>query len=252
MQTLEALIARQVNRWNSIAHTLSYQPGERTEPAAKPEGSILHPAICISRDLGAGARAIAGLLCDRIGYELYGTRLIESLALDLRVQRQLIDGMDEAARGTLDMMMDGLLRGQAVDHSDYLRSLARVAAAFGVEGGAVLLGRGTSLILREKAGLRVLIAGSEPVRVMRVMEYQNIGEVEARIIIHKVDRERAAFARQHFKADLRDPAFYDLCINTDRLSPRDAVALILTGLERRGYPLETLQLPKPVAAAGHA
>lgn len=54
MRNIEEIVQRQVNRWNSITQILHYVPGAKPLGAvgAKEPGSVKHPPICISREIG--------------------------------------------------------------------------------------------------------------------------------------------------------------------------------------------------------
>jgi cytidylate kinase len=244
MRSIEAIINRQLNRWNSIRHALAYPTDDRSGKAQEmaPERRS-HPAICISRDLGSGARAIAGIICERLGYELLGTSIITEMARDLNVQRRLADSLDETIRGRLELFIDSCVAGREIDNKDYFKSLVRIVETFGIQGGVLFLGRGATFILREKAAISVLVTGAEEKRVRRVMRYKELSEKEARKVVRQSDRDRKQFIKTHFNAELYNPANYDLCINTDHLGAQDAADLIFMALERRGRPIDALRLP---------
>ena len=242
---IEELIERQVKRWNSIVHTLRYAPGD---PAAGEPG-LRHPVICMSRRLGSGARSINAILCERLGYQVFGSALIDEIARDLNVQRQLVNGLDERARGEIETLLDFYLEGKEISPQDYFRSLVRVVEALTRLGGTILLGRGSSLILGERAGLRVFVTAPLELRVRRLMQYESLDEATAQRKIAESDRERDAFVRKYWKVDVNDPLHYDMVINSARLDPGTAAGLILHALEARGFPAEQIAL-RHVAESG--
>jgi cytidylate kinase len=203
-----------------------------------------HPAICLSRQIGAGARQIAERFCEQTGYELVGKTLIDELARDLKVQRWLIDNLDEALRNELDIAIRSRLSGHEIDNADYGAALKRVVRTFGRQGGVVLLGRGAANVLCDRSALNVLVTAPRDQRIRRVMSYQNINEAGATEIVRQFDRDREQFLRRHFDAAMLDPSLYDLCLDLHRLTVDAAVALILLTLDRRGYPLDRLRIPE--------
>ncbi len=128
MRNLEELISRQINRWNSIQQALHYDPGSlpSTPEITVGEPSQVHPAICVSHDLGSGAREILRNLGDRLGYEIYGKAIIDDIALDLGVQRMLVDSFDERAVSGIKVMIDTFLAGREISSDEYLASLPRM------------------------------------------------------------------------------------------------------------------------------
>jgi len=227
---------------------LQYELGRRTGRA--PEGktpeeqaaALKHPPICISRTMGAGARTVARQLCERLGYQLFGRDLIDEIAKDLKVQRLIIDSLDESSRNNMEVMLATFLQGKQVEDLEYKRALFRVVQALAAQGGVVFLGRGASCILRERSALNVLITAELPVRVRRVMEYNGISELEARQQVQRSDESRERFYRRMFNFTSH-PCEYDLCMNTTRMDPVEAAELILKALEARGYRIEEMKMP---------
>ncbi|HOE96857.1 MAG TPA: cytidylate kinase-like family protein [Candidatus Sumerlaeota bacterium] len=255
-RSLEQIIQRQIHRWNYIAQLLNYHPGRPPGdvPAPREEGGTRHPVLCISRDLGAGARWIAKALCERLGYQLMGSQLIDEVARDLKVQRSLIETLDETTRGAIELMLESQVRGRQIEPGDYLRALYRVIQTIAIKGGVVLLGRGARFIVRDRSALNVLITASLETRCRRYAEQETCGIREAEARLLRADRDRAEFIRRYFGQDVRDPAHYDLSLNTDRVSAEAAVELILRALELRGYDLSVMAIrdDRTLRAGGRA
>lgn len=245
MRNLEELISRQINRWNSIQQALHYDPGSlpATPEVTVGKPSQVHPAICVSHDLGSGAREILRILGDRLGYEIYGKAIIDDIARDLGVQRMLVDSFDEQAVSGIKVMIDTFLAGREISPDEYLASLARVLDALAVKGGVVLLGRGAYLVVGELSALNVLITAPLEDRVRRFCGYENVGEHQAREKLLESVRNRRQFIRKHFKQDLHDPANFDLTINTARLTAAGAADLILQAIAARGWDLQKVKVP---------
>ena len=244
---IEELIDRQISRWNSMRALLERDAeheagGERPRSAFEPPS---HPVICISRDIGAGAREVALGLCRRLNYDLYGMELINQIARDLKVQQQLIDSLDENARSDLRLILESYLRGREIETSEYLRALIRIVQTMALRGGVVLLGRGAAYILRERAGLSVMITAPLEKRIERVGNYLGVEPEKARAHTLAEDRKRSQYSYQYFKVDSHDPFNYDLMINTSRVEPPQAIEVILCALRERGYPPEKITLPTP-------
>lgn len=53
------------------------------------------------------------------------------------------------------------------------------------------------------------------------------------LVRHGHDEERVAFARRHFSQDPRNPALYDLAVNTATFPPSDAAELIIAAYRRK-------------------
>jgi cytidylate kinase len=251
MRNIEEIVQRQVNRWNSITQILHYVPGAKApgSAAAAEPGSVKHPPICISREIGSGAREICRFLCARLGYEIFGSAIIDEIAKDMKVQRQLVDSLDERRRSELEMQIESFLRGREIESHEYMRSLMRVIRTLGKHGGVVLLGRGSNFILKDLSALNVLVIAPLEARVKRVVAYEQIGEKEARDKVLAFDRLREQFIRKTFGQDIHNPHLFDMVINTGRIPPEAAGELILQALQLRGYSLEQIMLPPEARAA---
>lgn len=250
MRNIEEIVQRQMNRWNSITQTLHYIPGKKETGAAAPAepGSVKHPPICISREIGSGAREICRFLCDRLGYEIFGSSIIDEIAKDLKVQRQLVDSLDEQGRSELELMLQSYMQGREIEFQEYFRSLVRVVKALGKNGGVVMLGRGATFILREQAALNVLVVAPLELRVQRLMTYEQLEEKAAHKLVTEYEHRREQFVRRLFNENIHNPVNFDLVINTGRIPPEEAGELVLQALKVRGYSLESLAMPPSARA----
>lgn len=250
MRTIEELIQRQIHRWNSITEILHYVPGQKPTGVAAPvePGSVKHPPICISRELGSGARLVCRYLCQYLGYEIFGSAIIDEIAKDMRVQRQLVDSLDEHGRSELELLIETYLRGREIESQEYLRSLMRVVKTLGRGGGVVLLGRGSNFILKDKSALNVLVIAPLELRVKRLMDYRHLNEKDAHEQVLAYDHQREYFVRRFFGENIHNPANFDLVINTGRIQPEKAGAVVLQALQARGYSLEEMAMPDPLRA----
>ncbi|MCE5230335.1 cytidylate kinase-like family protein [bacterium] len=247
-RNIEELINRQIHRWNSMSNILRRQANlvedefERTAETPR----AVHPVICISREMGSGARDIARLLCKRLNYELFGSEIINEIARDLKVQERLIESLDEHDRGELQIMIDSFLSGHEIEKSDFLNSLTKIVQTLALKGGVVLLGRGGSYILKNLSALNVRVIAPLPERIERVQLYLGIDEAKARKLVENCDYARARFVRQFFHEDINEQHHYDLVLNTSRIPTIAAVELIMAALRVRGFIPERLAIPERV------
>ncbi len=66
-------------------------------------------------------------------------------------------------------------------------------------------------------------------------ERHGVSVDEARKEIQRLEEERAAFIRQHFRVDVHDPERFDLVINLARISTIQAVDLIESARDVLGF-----------------
>jgi cytidylate kinase len=95
-------------------------------------------------------------------------------------------------------------------------------------GSIVIHGRGSQFILKDYPdAFHIFIVAPLPVRIKRVMDSQKLEEKEAKQQISRYDSSRHEFIKRYFKAELEDPIYYNLVINTEHISYEDATSIII-------------------------
>jgi cytidylate kinase len=96
-------------------------------------------------------------------------------------------------------------------------------------GNVVIVAHAASLALATRTDvLRVLITASPQTRARRLAEAQNLGEAEAEKLIARGDANRADYLKRFYGVSTELPTNYDIALNTDRVAPEDAAALIVS------------------------
>lgn len=103
------------------------------------------------------------------------------------------------------------------------------------KGHAIIIGRASNLLTRDLPNtLRVRFVGSLEVRAAHVMKIMNLSERDAYDHIRHEDTLRKRYARMNFKqSDVDNPQHYDLVLNTDRLSDQAIVEIITIALANK-------------------
>jgi cytidylate kinase len=115
-----------------------------------------------------------------------------------------------------------------VDDEDQFR-LATEAALWKLAAttGGVILGRAGAIILAgHPRAVHVRVVAAKAVRSRRVQEYGGLPEADARRLIDRTDRARAAYAHHLYGADPGDPGLYDLIVATDKVSIEEAAQVV--------------------------
>ena len=232
MTSINEIINRQIHNWDRVRSMLSRMPGEDEE--GTPPIPVRHPqpVISFSRELGCGSRLVAEILSQRTGYEIFGWSLIDKVAEDIHVQRQIIDRLDETTVSQIEGMVEGMLWGRHVDREEYFRALLRVLRAFIIQGGVILLGRGGTCVMEKNEGIRVRLIAPLDLRVQNLKSFGDIDERTALQRIHESDKQRASFIRTYFKKDIMDSTNYDIVMNMGTITPETAANMILRALEQ--------------------
>lgn len=218
-RSIEALVEHQIRRWE-LARRSSV-----SEPPL--------PCLALSRPLGAGAAELGHEVADRLAFPFFNRELVDWVARRTRHREQLVAGVDEQIRNSIDRFVtDGFARERFTE-TDYLRELVRIMAILGERGGAVIMGRGAQFILQPERTLRVLVVAPCAERVERLRKRESISAAEAEELVRRSDESRTAFLRYHFHREPDDPGDYDLCVNTGSLAVEGAANLVVAAYRER-------------------
>jgi cytidylate kinase len=118
-----------------------------------------------------------------------------------------------------------------LDNARYVKLLGSVIKHLARDGSVVICGRGSQFFLRDMSGiLHILVMAPLELRIKRVMESFGISEQSARDKITRYDTNRREFIKKYFKADLENPIYYDMTINTAHMNYDSAAALIIRAI----------------------
>lgn len=185
----------------------------------------IRPVITMSRLPGAGGNCLAQRLAEALKIDLFDQEIVEKIATNSKVSRQIVESLDEQDRSVFDEWINAL----GEDHMwsyEYLQHLTNVVGAIGAHGHAIIVGRGASFILPREVSLRLLVTAPLDVRVRNVARIFDVQEKEARRRVMRTEAERRAFIRKYFQADLTDPNNFDLVINTENTDLALAASIV--------------------------
>jgi cytidylate kinase len=210
-------IEKEITRYRSALSQQRFR--EREQP---------RKIITISRMIGSGGRKIAEILGRKLHCAVWNKEVLDVLAdqAGAKYQARMFEALDEKTQGAIDALVADFF-GSAEKHT-YFYLLPKAIYAI-AQNDAVILGRGSYLLLPDS--FRVSIKASFETRVRNMVVYDGWDEGEARRHVKQTDKQRDAFVKELSKK-LRvkncDDVF-DLVINTDRLDVREAAAIIHYG-----------------------
>jgi len=219
---IEKFFKGQVSAWRTLVETK--KEGKEKSDRTK------NPPIAISRDLGTGGRFIAEKLACCLNYKLYDKEIIELIARERKIHKELIETLDERTRSNLELWFEGIIKGKMIQASEYITTLAKVIRSLAELGGVILLGRASNIILGEGGGLRLRIIAPLEYRIKNLVKYEHYSEDKARETIKKTDSERSQFLKTYFNSNIADPLNYDLVINRACFSSIDTIVKIITDM----------------------
>lgn len=210
------------------------------------------PAVVTIRgQLGSGAPEIGKQVADRLHVDYVDRDIIAQVAQRLRWSKQVIAEKEMPPGTLMGRIAEVLDRSGAyegaylpawqipLDNTRYLAGLESVIKELAGTQSIVIRGRGSQFILRDYPGvLHVLVVAPLDVRLKRVSESQKLDEDTAKKEIERFDSSRREFIKRYFKAELEDPAYYDLVINTEHLSFEAAASIIIHTAPLKGLTMD--------------
>jgi hypothetical protein len=216
---LASAVERQLRDW-SIARQ------QRLESAPALPGRTVHDFITISRSVGCEGDAVARLVGERLGWPVFDKEILQAMAGDDQARKELYQSLDGRDMSWVEEATTAFLHPDFV-RNDYFRRLVETAFSLARGGPAVFLGRGVDLILPRERGLRVRLGASRDACVAAYAAARGLPAAEARRQVDRIEKERAEFIRHHFRVEATDLSRFDLGINLDHISVRDAAELII-------------------------
>lgn len=202
--------------------------------------------VTISREMGSQGERIAEEAAARLGVALSDRQVIEEAARRAGLPQEILDAKEKEARSDMGFSssdMVGLVRrsqsGRRQQMADalYAKFVAE-AVREAASGMCVMMGRGAQFILQDRAdALHVHLYAPEGVRVSRVMqENAGMSREQAERAVRASDMERANHIKRYFNnANWRNPDYYNLMIDTGRVSPEATVDLIVSAARSLGF-----------------
>jgi len=217
--------------------------------------------VTISRQLGSGGNEIAADVAEALGLRFIDREIINRAAHEVGVPKIALREMEyEGQRTLVEQVLDILrqmppipnppdtaqreaatplsahfggifsptLRPMSTAMDDYVRMVGMVIHDLAREGGVIIVGRGSQVLLKDHpAALHVQIIAPFWHRVKTLIEREGL---ERRVALSRVrasDRARADYLRRYHSVNWLDPELYDLVINTAKVPLEVAVGLIV-------------------------
>ena len=187
--------------------------------------------VTVSHEIGAGGPEIGQKLAQRLGLHYVDQELISEAALRYGLLEEKLSSLDES-KPSLFERFDAETRR-------YITVLQTALYEFAEKDRVVLMGRSGQYLLRGIPHVfRVRVMAPFDLRVKRLGKRlsEQMGEHTNPRMVHDMarrdDMEKAGRMRYLYEVDVRDPALYDLVLNTEKLSIDASVELIAGVLQR--------------------
>lgn len=196
-------------------------------------------AIALTHVDGAGGETIGHEVAQKLGFGYLNEAIVAQVADEHGLQPETV-AVAERRKSFFARVAELAAMGAAgglapdpglyvFDETDTVLSLVRDAVREAAErGNVVLVAHAACYACADRADvLRVCVTAPMATRVSRVAAARSISEKDAAKLLRQSDAGRANYLKRVYGVEHEDPADYDLVVNTERLTPEAAVALIL-------------------------
>lgn len=196
--------------------------------------------ITIGRQLGSGGLEIGRLLAERMNLAFYDKELLTEAARHSGICPECFQQVDEQAKRTFGgvgifgmrfpFVGDGNTSYNSMISGDnlFLIQSETIVKLAENEQGAVFVGRCADYVLRHRDDVvSVFITANETDRVKRLCDRKGCTEAEARDMMKKVDKQRAAYYDYYASREWGVASSYDICINSSLLGIEGTVDAII-------------------------
>jgi cytidylate kinase len=184
--------------------------------------------------MGSGGRPIAELVVKKLGgrWRLYHKDLIEKIAKEAKLEKKLIEEIDEKRRSTIEEITLDFFGKKYASLTTYYKSLVRVLTEIGQRGYGVIIGRGANFLFPHALNVRIICQMEQ--RIKWLMEFTKVSKLQAMERIAESDKKRGDFAQTLFHHDTKKAHHYDLIIRTGpELDIEIAADLIAAAAKKR-------------------
>lgn len=220
----QRILERQLRRWEIEG---------RQHPAHEVRAERLCDFITVSREIGSGGKRLAEELGRRLGWKVYDRELLDLMAENEADRQHLYSVVDERGQSWLDSLLTVCSPETLRSRDDYIHALNRTLFAVVHREPAIFVGRGAHFVLPADKGLRVRTIARLEDRVANLAKNREISLAEARRAIKKLEQQRLMYLKEYFDVENDTPDYYDLTINTSRLSIAQACELIVAALAQK-------------------
>jgi cytidylate kinase len=193
--------------------------------------------VTIARQFGSGGREIGEKLALRLEIPFYDKSLIHLAAKDSGIDEELFDSADEKAylgfwtayAGNAGFFTNRISLFNEMPMNDRLFLIqSNIIKKLAESGSCVIVGRCADYILRDDPHvIPVFIHSSEQDRLNRITQSYGIASKDARDIMIKTDKRRAAYYNYYSGEKWGRADNYDLSINSGAVGIEGAVDLII-------------------------
>jgi cytidylate kinase len=196
--------------------------------------------LTISRMFGTGANELGEMIAKRLGYTFFNNELIQMVAEQAKVSTDWVASMEKEAGGKFQKFLSTLVPKSLMelilnsdygyrDEEIYTDMLSQVITKIAEEGDAVILGRGSQFILKDRPGTyHLLLVADLEYRIGYIQQRFELTKKQAVLAVAMEDKRRVNLYRKFGKVDYNQTDHYHLVFNMSHLSIDEACDMLCT------------------------
>ena len=195
------------------------------------------PVIAINREYGAGGRALAAILSERLGIPYYDRDFVQKTIEESGYEKEDVERegeeMSKSARVFNNILNSAV--SYKSSHDEIYKAEKKVILEL-AKSPCIMVGRSADHILNE-AGIdtvSVYLHGPVDLSVKRARELGENGNMTPEKFVEEHDRKRRTFYRQYTGRELFDAANYTFCFDVGKVSVPECAEIILDMIKREG------------------
>jgi cytidylate kinase len=217
--------------------------------------------ITISASYGAGGSEVGPLLAERLGVPFIDRAIPAAVSDRLSVSLDEALAREEPPHGTLSRLIShlapatlavygGHVAPELIQNDETFRVATERVLHDYASRGAIILGRGAAVVLREvEHVMHVRLDGPRERRVSQAMRLLSIDRATAAGQMRSADLSREAYVRHWYHTDPHDPRLYDLMIDSTSITLDACVDVIVRASASRVSPTAGPSGPEPDQAS---
>lgn len=189
--------------------------------------------VTVSRESGARGGTIGRAVAAKLDWQFYDQEVLEYLANEPADRARLLGVLSGPAEAWASDWLAALLRTSTVDAESSIVRMAQVVLAIGLQGDAVIVGRGANYVVPRNRALSVRVVAPLSERLAYLVHRERLSHKEAEKRVRDVDDRRTSLARTYYHRDLASPHDYDLVIDSSAFGEEVSADLVVQALEAK-------------------
>ncbi len=185
--------------------------------------------ITISREFSSGGREIGKRLAEELKFDYYDKKIIDAVAKDCGLDPTYVANCSELPLSNGFNYVFGRSFGSYVESpSDNIQKAQAKVIKKAAEKNCVIIGRCADFILYDQNPFKVFIYSSNMQTKIDRCKDKNINDSDKDIEkeINRINKQRKKYYEYYTGQNWKDIENYNLCIDTSKISIKDAVQLI--------------------------